>query len=551
LPVQIQRLDLGTPPTRTVTRGSLAGQQVPRYEVILPGWSDIIRVTPTSSLTPAEVAVERQRRNAQLNRSPSPDVIQNLSKLGQEIDNVQDALVTLSLAGRIATKLLGRVIPGVGLIATAADLLNLVNVFYPNTLAGSVAGAATRAGQKITGRSKYLGNKAIKRALGLAPDASLSTYLRRLEETIKTGKVNVGLGELLQVAQTSEQMTGYGLALGPIFGALQDTFFGLLRGARFDLSGPLSLTSPAESGPQLDYMRRFAPAQYDMIRGRADELQRQQGLPVSVDPNDVARILARNPVRVQVDFPGIIPSVDILRGAAPGTTEADLTAVLGPMTYVLNRGALGALREIGEVKKATVAAATSVWNGVKWLVGVRGDLPWDVHIEITCAQILAMQELLPLMDAVDWSIPVVGGDLGEQDSLPFCPRSHDHPRDVGSVSYCLAKGPARFPFDWVDQAPSAIAREFSVALIDAAADLVPLFLEGPHVKVELDNGPFWKAFRLMHEYNLLPPFLRDDQEVLHFGAAVAAAIAASVDALPSFQLVRSLWLESFPGGDPD
>lgn len=547
MPVEVKRLDLGAPPTRTVTRGPLAGTEVPRFEVILPGWSDVIRVNSSSSLTPVEAAVERQRRTAQLKRSPTPEVLQNLAKVGQAVDDAQDALVTLSLAGRIATKLLGATIPGVGLISSAADVLNMLNVFYPKAAAGAVVGAVTRGGGKISGRKKYLGSKAVKRALGLAPDASLSTYLRRLNETVKTGKVNVGLGELLQVGQTAEALTGYGIALGPIFGGIQDTISGLVRGARFDVSGPLSLTGAGRTAESLEQMRAFSPGEYEMYKARAEGLARSQSLSAPTSAADVSRILRDNPIRVQVDFPGVIPAVDVLRGVAAGTTEGDVSPYLTPAADVINKGAVGALSAIAELKKNVVYSATRVLDAGKWLVGLRGDLSWSDHIELTCAQFLAMQELMPLLEQVDWSIPVVDRNAIAIEVLPFCGEDHAHPRDSGSVSNCLARGPARLPFDWVDEAPSPEARQFSVALIDACAELVPVFLEGRDVSVVYDSGAFFRAARLMHEYDLLPPYERVDIEVLCYSDSLSKLIEASGGSSPAFEIVQRLYLHCFPG----
>ncbi len=547
MPVEVRRLDLGSGPTRTVTRGPLAGQEVPKYEVILPGWQDIIRVQPTASLTPAEAAIERQRRAARLNRSPTPEVLTNLSKIGQAVDDVQDAAVTLSLAGRILTKLSGKLIPGVGAISTVADVLNVVNIFYPKAAGQAVVGAATRAGGKLSGRKKYLASKEVKRALGLAPDASLSTYLRRLEETVKSGKVNVGLGELLQVGQTAEALTGYGIALGPIFGGIQDTVAGFWRGARFDFSGPLSLASQTAPVSSFEHMAQFAPGEYAMYRARAEDLARQQGLKLPVDPASVRKIIADNPVRVQVDWPGGFTFIDRYRNVPKGTTEANLTELLAPLERPLNVATQAGVDAVVAVKAATAKAATKTFDALKWLVGVRDDLSWDDHIEITCAQILAAQELLPFTAAADYSIPVAFHDREMQEPLPFCGDRCSHPRDAGSVANCLARGPGKFRFDWIDEAPTADARDFTAALIDRAAEVTLELVEGPQAQVRYDNGAAWRALWLLHEYNLLPPYDRDDSETFSFFDSLIALMNSSTDKNPSFEQVRLLYLSRFAG----
>ena len=73
------------------------------FEVRLPGWDDIIHLTPESSLPESERRARRAERMRLLRLSPTPDLVEHLSRIGQEIDSVQDALVTLSVLGRVAT----------------------------------------------------------------------------------------------------------------------------------------------------------------------------------------------------------------------------------------------------------------------------------------------------------------------------------------------------------------------------------------------------------------------------------------------------------------
>lgn len=547
MPVEVWRYSLGTPPTRIAQRGALAGQAVPRFEVILPGWSDIIHVSSDASLSPEERSVERQRRAASLSRSPSPEIVRDFSKIGTAIDDIQDGLVTLSVLGRVASKIVGRSIPGFGFIATAADALNVFNQLYPNAAVRSAVGAADRAGARLSGRKRYLASKSVKRALGLDASQSLGTYARRVEEALKTGKVGFGLGEALQVAQTSDQLFGVGLSLGPIFGAMQDSFFGLLRGARFDVSGVLGLGGASISSEALEQERLFAPGSFDLHYRRAAELAQQQGLPAPTSSPEVAKLLARNPVRVQIDFPGVLPALDLISGLAPGSFEAEAARISKPLVDFLNVGAKATLEGMGAAKRVTIAAAVKVWDSAKWLVGVRGDLTWQDHVVLMVAQSLAVQELAPLMQQFDWGAAVAGAIAGEQPLLPFCGRGCSHVRSAAAVAGCLAAGPARLPVDWLDEIPDRDARDFAEqTLIGLGGDLLEA-LEGPAVKVIEDSGPAFRAVRLAHEYNLLPPYERTDDEVFRFFDSLTCLIGDCPDSLPSLQTTTELYLQCFPG----
>ena len=547
MPVEVRRFSLGTPPERVIARGPRAGQLAPRYEVILPGWSDVIHVASEATLTPEERSVDRQRRGASLSRSPTPEVVANFAKIGQAIDDIQDGLVTLSVAGRLAVKLRGRAIPGVGAITTAADALNFLNIFYPSATVGAAVGAAGRAGAVLSGRRRYLASKSVKRALGLNSSEHLSTYLRRLNETIKTGRVGFGLGEALQVLQTSDSLFGFGVSLGPIFGGLQDTFFGLLRGARFDLSGLLSLTGAGRTVADYQVMKDFAPGHYSMYEARARDLAEQQSLPVPRGPSEIAALLGRNPVRVQVDFPGLFPIADKILGAAPGTVERGIESALKPLVDYASPRVKVTLEMISAAKEATVGAAVKVWNSSKWLVGVRGDLTWGDHLILVVAQALAVQELSPLMQQIDWGFPAAADLAGEQESLPFCGRGCGHSRAPAAVAACLNRGPARFPLDWLDEISEPLAREFvELLLIQTGGDLLEA-LEGPTVKLVEDSGVGFRSLRLLHDYNLLPPYDRTDEEVFRFLMIVFGLVEAWGDSLPPLDVVSMAFTSSFPG----
>ena len=547
MPVEIRRLTLGTPPQREITRGPLKGQYAPQHQVILPGWDDIIHIIPEGMLTKVERSVLQQRRLAQLRNSPSPEVVRNFARIGQAIDDIQDAAVTLSVAGRLAVKLRGKSIPGVGAITTAADVINIMNIFYPTAAGKALAGAGDRIGAKLTGRRKYLVSKEIKRSLGLSQGESMSTYLRRLEETLKTGKVSLGIGEVLQILQTSDALFGVGVSLGPIFGALQDHFFGVLRGARYDLSGPLGLVSGSISASALAEMQANAPGSYDLYARRARDLAEQQGLAAPADPVGVARIIARNPVRVQVDFPGVLPLAEQLIGLRPGVIEEKIVQGLKPITDFVEPRLQVTVDMLRQGKEAAVGAALKVWNAGKWIAGVRHDLSWEDHLLAVVAQALAVQELSPLMQQSDWGSAAARDARQLEPDLPFCDSSHDHSRSAIEVATCLARGRGRESYSWLDQIPFPEAREFAEeVLIQSAGDFLHA-AEGPGAKVAEDSGGAFRAIRMLHDYNLLPPYERSDAELEKFITSVLPLMPAFGEHLPAISVISDLYVRCFPG----
>lgn len=527
MPVEVTSISLGAPPERTFLRGKTKREVTGVHEVILPGWDDIIHVKPTALLSKSERDERRGRMRRSLEHSPSPQVVRDFSRIGMEVDNVQDALVTLSVAGRVVNKVAGRVIPGFGWINSLADAVNILNVFYPKTAAKAVTGGVSRAGQRLSGRKKYQGSKGLKRELGAATRQGLSTYMRRAAETAKTGKVGFGFGEALQIFQTSDQLVGFGVSLGPIFGALQDSVYGFLRGARFDISGPLGLTGEKYSPEALEAMRKHAPGEWDVMR--------------RVKP-DVRH-------RVVIDWPGVFPLIDDIYGRPRGSFERDVEVTLDPLRGPAEKAVAVALNGILAVKKATTSAASAVWRAGKWIAGLRGVLSWEDHIELLCAQWLALNEWEPYLQQVEW------GEIASrliQNPLPDDDRSSTGllgGRNLGEVSQRWVFGPGRAPFDWVDEAPTAESRAFSVALIESFAEKLLLSLEGPDARIEEQSSDAFRAVRLLHDYNLLPPYERTDEEVMVFLDRVACALGERGERLPTYSAVAEMWRSSFPGGD--
>jgi len=223
------------------------------YTITVPGLDDILHITTIQPMTEGEIyawkhkdwsafsderlhelkelkAAKRARYLAMLG-SPSPEILRNAGAILTSIDNAQDALTTLSVLGRLAIylapRILGKLIMGpVGWIMTAADVLNLA-MALGRLLTNPMMGK--RIGEQATGANPFSQSSKIKRATKLmTPWPSL--------------------GNLIEIAQTTDNVFGIGLCLGPIVGLMQDVMAGSVRsllGQEVKVSFKPPHTSPA------------------------------------------------------------------------------------------------------------------------------------------------------------------------------------------------------------------------------------------------------------------------------------------------------------------
>lgn len=525
MPVYGPTVSLGAPPQRVITRGPNAGQSVPLFEVDFPGWQDIIHLVPTAAMSAAEVLARQAAQLQSLRNSPVPDIARHFAELGTQIDNIQDGLVSLSVAGRIATKLVGRSIPGVGTLANLADLLNAWNIFYP-PIPGthSWPDILTPTGFK-NALGRWTMSKRDKEAAREVAKLDTGTYAQRLEHTLETGKIGFGWGEALQILQTSDQLTGMGLSLGPLFGAATDTFFGMLRGARFDLSGPLQFVAEAA-----------APLEGILID------------PLLGKGNDFPQLYQQaSQLKFTVDWPGALPLVDQLFNLAPGTSEKTVADWVAPLAGPVDKAVARTLYGISAVEEKALGAAVKVWNAGKYLVGLRGALTWETHIELLAAQFLALQKLRPYLAAGSWGerlAPLTLQSAGGAE-VPFVPQSRD--MNNGDLSAALRDGPARYALEWIEEAPGHDAALFTRSLISSYSDLLLEVLEPSRPKVISRPGLADRVWYVLAELDLGPPFHRSDAELERYLISVQKSVVDWDPKLPPRALLERIWVDSFPG----
>lgn len=195
-------------------------------KINIPGFEDIVHIGTLAKISDSEMAAHRtaQRyktpspltgdqlrtlatKKARFLRalaSPTPSWVNNISAVMQALDNVEDGFVTVSVFGRLGSyatkKLWQREIPGVGWVMLGADILNFFNIFSWTTF--------TTMGYK--------------RKLEALLERNPFHAKMKAKRTMKLKRTWPTFGEALEIAQTCDQLFGYGLCLGGIVGMATD-----------------------------------------------------------------------------------------------------------------------------------------------------------------------------------------------------------------------------------------------------------------------------------------------------------------------------------------
>lgn len=205
------------------------------YTITFPGLDDIIKIPLHKPMTDQEIdnwtlkrwdqfseerlyqlrkwKQDRKDRFLAMLASPAPDVVTNTGALMTCIDDAQDALFTLAGLGVLAMRFSPPPVAAVlslptGVALTGASALNVINSFGRQKLPSKIS---KRAWQKKTGIDPWSKKGRIK-------------YARHL---VKSFPVKAGI---LQALQTTNEIFGVGLSLGPIVGLFIDSIAGPVRG---------------------------------------------------------------------------------------------------------------------------------------------------------------------------------------------------------------------------------------------------------------------------------------------------------------------------------
>jgi len=204
------------------------------YKIRIPGLDDIIHLEREIVMTEAEKAAWKKRDYDQIApirrekiqemkarrrekylgmlASPTPNIWRNAGSIMCSLDDAQDAMTALSVIGRIAIKVAPRVLSRaflgpVGWLMAAADIINLA-MLIGRTLTMPMPGK--RLYERTTEWNPFSRKSAIKRGY-------------RLQSAMPTA------GNMIEIAQVTDNIWGVGICLGPIVGLIQDVVWGTIR----------------------------------------------------------------------------------------------------------------------------------------------------------------------------------------------------------------------------------------------------------------------------------------------------------------------------------
>ena len=204
------------------------------YTITFPGLFDIIKIPIEKKMTEQEeydwsrrfydrfsesrlyeireMKRKRKERFLALLGSPAPEVISNVGSFMTAIDNAQDAVFTLGAMGYLAMRFSPPPVASAlaiptGAAMTAAGALDIIQSLGKKGLPGI---AAKRAWQKKTGIDPWSKKGRIK-------------YAKYLMKTFPKKAIGI------QALQTTNEIFGVGLSLGPIVGFFVDAVSGPVR----------------------------------------------------------------------------------------------------------------------------------------------------------------------------------------------------------------------------------------------------------------------------------------------------------------------------------
>lgn len=337
---------------------------IPR-EVNIPQWDDIIHLRPRLQVTRAErneffsalrdgrapnlspeTAHEIRRRERfidHLKRTPQPGYARGFGAVNTAMDNVQDFLASVSIFGRIAPKVGGkllsmlvptgtsgarlfrkrvaklgaRAVPGLGAALLAADLLNLMMFFGRLALVGFAAMCQGPRDALAAGVGTGLVKGAFKGGMALLARLDPRALRWRATRALRVAR-NLGtIGKILVVLQTTDELFGVGISLGPIVGGLLESVY---AGERRQRGLPVRLAPKVGS---------------DELTRRLREKARRLPTPALRDRQAAAAVLKAAPSihRVQQVFTpmqhiqalaALVAAIEVIRPDLQGTDWQDL-----------------------------------------------------------------------------------------------------------------------------------------------------------------------------------------------------------------------------------
>ena len=236
--------------------------------ITVPGFADVIHIIPKATITAEERAAHlwatkrglpspltteqleslryKKFRFLRALATATPDWFKSYGSIATTLDNVEDGLVTLAVMGRIAAKiaprLLGRLIPGIGWLFLGSDIINAANLM-------SWVGFASM--------SK-------KRKIEALAEKNPFHVKSRANRALKLKRVLPTFGEGLEILQTTDQIFGVGLCLGGLMGMVTDTAATALNPDYWKSLGKVLVSGNVNE--IADWLSRAAMNDYDGIK---------------------------------------------------------------------------------------------------------------------------------------------------------------------------------------------------------------------------------------------------------------------------------------------
>jgi len=263
----------------------------------IPGWDDVIKIPNAPRATRAEraevraaslegrtvnldagrasIASAEVQRAADRRQSAQPESTRGWTSILTALDNVQDMVSTIGTLGRLAIWSAPRVpgllapfapalaarlsaaglslglrfVPAVGWVLLASDLLNLLGLLgmgaspvyallCQGTSAAQAAGAPTLLFKR--GLKQEVWKRATTNPFGREARAAFRT---------KAMSGRIGVANLIEVFQTTEQLWGWGLSFGAIMGAVTEATAAITnpsQGAGYSIRTPTLVTPQAQ-----------------------------------------------------------------------------------------------------------------------------------------------------------------------------------------------------------------------------------------------------------------------------------------------------------------
>jgi hypothetical protein len=270
---------VGTANAAKLARGELAVRvDRPKQPTInIPAWNDIIRTGPRTIVTEEDWRVQkhferaglpsplstdvqsaiadRRKMSDRIRNSALPEYQQGITTMITAVDNVQDAALTASVAGRVLIPALGRLggylAPAVLALGNFATLFNWLGlgVYYfgllyalackgPSAMKAQavvpgLAGAAFKGLRGILPRMRGIPQPSPSRwQKGGAAAMMWGTTSGRALTNMRASRwsrMRITFGEALQAAQVASDLTGYGLSLGAMMGFIGETTYSAIR----------------------------------------------------------------------------------------------------------------------------------------------------------------------------------------------------------------------------------------------------------------------------------------------------------------------------------